>query len=1821
MLYHVPQVRLIIIKNIGNTQWTAENQKRNLKCQDGYSLNGSNTWVLCTATKYWRGGIEAGNWVAGYICNQDASSPISTPNPINRQCPINKYCKEAVTAGVQWSAGTFNGNYGAVSNQQCFPCEPGYTCKADSSGVITVTACPIGYYCPEYDQTTQTQSDPLKCPIYTSSSIQKLFLVEMCTYWPAGYDCNAEGITEYQLYPWAIGYYWLPNALNDLTNTPKNYISKNQWPLGTYGAKTKVVDKTGCTTWPAGYYCDPSISSTTPKVCTGGNYCPEGSDIQITCIGGKYWNTATNFQQTTWTLNYYCYPGTENPSRWAAGVICPAGTLKGTKWGKGYEVQQVSGADTCIAWAKGYYNTDAATSCKKCPAGYLWYGERTDVTANSAGGTNSATPTVKDTHRGEICPAGYYCPEGSYAATAWPVGTYNQYTGMKALSDCLTWAVNTYNDKTAQTGCQPWGSYAYSSAGAQTCTWYGANRSFGKTDSSCRCQPRFVYRKEDKTIERYNVSKEDCIPLTYDRCTDNSQGRSLDGTCVTRDSTYWSNQCSKGGTFDISSGVCKCTGTSTTADEIWNSDCRSSSSSVKLTSSSSLVYTSSSGTKTTISLSSDSNAIGTLSCSNENGWEVTQTSNSNGVPVGKYGTNDYIKNKVRRLLNGTVDDLQTINRKSYWEFERHPRSLATVNADTATISNPVVCIENGDSLQFEITDYTHYPVYDENNILNSNTAFDYGPFTDLASQIQAKKLAGKSGSTDPVLFSYSFTSGGTYVFTDATTTTNTLVIVVANSGETCPSTSANIQTSTSQSVTSTGSSQSTDIVLQIDYSLLCTIIGLLIIVLCLIGASVAYCLHKAYDIKVPVVEGYRKYQKEHDLDFELLGDEEAPEVVNQHLCHYYPVDDEHDMENVNFNIHAEIINHTQDFLSLYDSAMLVSEDRKKNERMTINEMITEIDAMVKLIGDSAITGKMYYGAAKDLDVVMQDYKNDENDKDDDEEEKGSLEQTDEDALKAALNKEILEREEQLRALIIRDDAKTKDAKLKREIMQEMNIKMPQLDLEDDELGGGGASLQDKVKQRIEQDDNFGRLDKDKMLFDHDKKLEGIENELEKERGRQEHSLSQLLKARTDARRKKLALKGGEEKKKEELDKIQKEFEDKLKEESTGIDKQIGEAEIQLARATTKDDKDKLKELLKKLRQQRKEAAEKLEKDRLEAAKMAMDRLEKEDEMGDDEIKALIDKFIPREKLNEIDEDFRRQKEQINQQKEFEMEELKRRQEEDLEDELNRKGTADDTIDKIVDKLSERVLDQLHDADDQDKAAHFDRMNNLKNLLKNIDTDLEKENLMSNWNNRSKDLESSMKKDKDLNDARLKKKLDERKKDKKQKILEALRIAHEEEEAKLVLDQLGREHARKGEINRDQIKKIVALLMKELDKARENGQEIPELTINKIKQLFETMFSEVEMTDFTNQLVKHFAEKEIMLKRLLARYVDLKRMEKASIKKQYADRLKELDEKQDKLGDEEYDRLRKELLFNEENALRELDLNMDRLHKEEEAALMQTLEKRNAKESIQLRNDLLEEKIKAYNELFRNQNRKGHDEEIKIYKKALFTFKAKKEKELERRLRAIEFAKQKVLNDIEREIQNKIKDYEELLRRRSEEEKWISDRKDQMRQALIRHKELIKQRLGSLGEADKDQIFATLDKEYRALSGSIEKERKRLFLMMQQRDEKRKEMYKDRNLEDFYQNLAFDKYGDKVAFMSNHTYMNKMLNQWKVRNDDKVKSISKMEETAKREYMYLKQPGALISELLKRVKNLEKLLRNFDATRIYKLMQAAGDRSLKARIKK
>jgi len=151
----------------------------------------------------------------------------------------------------------------------------------------------------------------------------------MCTYCPAGYNCNVTGISEYQLHPCPLYKFCLPNALNNVSATPA-YSSMHDCPAGYYGNATKLTEKFGCLLCPAGSWCDPA-TSTTPIACTPGTECLEGSELEVTCQGGYYCNATTTFAKTDCPVNNFCFPGVGESTRCAAGVICPVNTLAGTK--------------------------------------------------------------------------------------------------------------------------------------------------------------------------------------------------------------------------------------------------------------------------------------------------------------------------------------------------------------------------------------------------------------------------------------------------------------------------------------------------------------------------------------------------------------------------------------------------------------------------------------------------------------------------------------------------------------------------------------------------------------------------------------------------------------------------------------------------------------------------------------------------------------------------------------------------------------------------------------------------------------------------------------------------------------------------------------------------------------------------------------------------------------------------------------------------------------------------------------------------------------------------------------------------------------------------------------------------------------------------------------------------------------------------------------------------------------------------------------------------------------------------------------------------
>jgi len=66
---------------------------------------------------------------------------------------------------------------------------------------------------------------------------------------------------------------------------------------------------------------------------------------------------------------------------------------------------------------------------------------------------------------------------------------------------------------------------------------------------------------------------------------------------------------------------------------------------------------------------------------------------------------------------------------------------------------------------------------------------------------------------------------------------------------------------------------------------------------------------------------------------------------------------------------------------------------------------------------------------------------------------------------------------------------------------------------------------------------------------------------------------------------------------------------------------------------------------------------------------------------------------------------------------------------------------------------------------------------------------------------------------------------------------------------------------------------VKTLLSEMEKRKANPDL--DLNLNNIRKLFESMFTDLEMSTFCDLLVKQFAEKEILMKVLLSKYLELK----------------------------------------------------------------------------------------------------------------------------------------------------------------------------------------------------------------------------------------------------------------------------------------------------------------------------------------------------------
>jgi hypothetical protein len=491
----------------------------------------------------------------------------------------------------------------------------------------------------------------------------------------------------------------------------------------------------------------------------------------------------------------------------------------------------------CIDCDPGTYSTILIIGeCPICPAGYV-----------CLGGTELANPVLEVADKGYICQPGYYCPAGSYEMTACGLGTYNNSTLSTSISDCTSCPAQSYSSELATTVCQQCGDTSSSAAAATSCSCIGSNRKFLADLRQCICIDRY----ESATVSNTQVdSTEDCSRKLVNTCPDTTD---TEGNCVSTTDSCGITCGTDGGTRVL--GMCDCAA-KTLTNAVCPSSCRTTRNIMTLSAIGEIYIETSGnvavGTQSLTSLS----IAGTV--------KYDSTSSSAIVSIGQNSNNSFTANY--EASTALQADCATCNgaRRNLYDGAKH-RWLAS----SGSITNPVVCISAGDILMFDVsTPLLSYPVYVSNSLLNTNSAFDYGSFLSLATDIAA--------GTTYTYFMFQFTTSGLYVFENSVDSSQQMVVGVMGSGQKCPDSSEYISPISMKSMLLIGAAEAS-VVYEPDWIF---IAGLLVGIMILIGflIGVYYYLRRQWGIKYRRNVKYRRV----NLKGELL-----PSIRADNRCFEY----------------------------------------------------------------------------------------------------------------------------------------------------------------------------------------------------------------------------------------------------------------------------------------------------------------------------------------------------------------------------------------------------------------------------------------------------------------------------------------------------------------------------------------------------------------------------------------------------------------------------------------------------------------------------------------------------------------------------------------------------------------------------------------------------------------------------------------------------------------------------------------------------------------------------------------------------------------------
>ncbi|XP_075462630.1 uncharacterized protein LOC142498006 [Ascaphus truei] len=394
-------------------------------------------------------------------CYQEGQKPEGIPYPTGH-CPQGHHCPSGT--GFPFSYPCQPGSYWDISKptsgvSACLPCPAGFFC--DLLSLLTPKRCPAGFHC------TRGSTQPEPCPEGTYSSRDGLSNESECKACDAGQFCAGEGLIT-STGQCQEGYYCPGRASSPSPShclcpagsfCPVGSGLPTLCPSGTYSNQTGLVSLRLCLSCPPGMFCDglaghaPSghcwpgyyctAGSSTPiqhevmegffssdgafrpEPCPPGTYQPlRGQSICVPCPPGNFCNRSSLSEFASCPKSHFCPPGSNIP------IPCPVGTFSNFSGNTGIQ--------SCELCSLGMYCSRLGMSQ---PEGYCQHGHYCTQ------GSNTSTPF--DMPFGDICPAGYFCSEGTKKPC--PRGKWNAREEARESSWCLQCPPGSFCDAPALT--------------------------------------------------------------------------------------------------------------------------------------------------------------------------------------------------------------------------------------------------------------------------------------------------------------------------------------------------------------------------------------------------------------------------------------------------------------------------------------------------------------------------------------------------------------------------------------------------------------------------------------------------------------------------------------------------------------------------------------------------------------------------------------------------------------------------------------------------------------------------------------------------------------------------------------------------------------------------------------------------------------------------------------------------------------------------------------------------------------------------------------------------------------------------------------------------------------------------------------------------------------------------------------------------------------------------------------------------------------------------------------------------------------------------